>query len=89
MREQSINAAPNDPNLASVVALLARLFWHSGNGLLPTPRFLAEVLPGLLAKNAKSPNDHKGGWGRVHRIPSRVRDDREAPLLSGKDGASW
>ena len=26
---------------------------------------------------------------RVHRIPSRVRDDREAPLLPGKDGASW
>ena len=26
---------------------------------------------------------------RVHRIPSRVRDDRETPLLPGKDGASW
>jgi hypothetical protein len=23
---------------------------------------------------------------RVHRIPSRVRDDRDTPLLSGKDG---
>ena len=26
---------------------------------------------------------------RVHRIPSRVRDDRDTPLLQGKDGASW
>ena len=26
---------------------------------------------------------------RVHRIPSRVRDDRDTPLLPGKDGASW
>ena len=24
--------------------------------------------------------------GHVHRIPSRVRDDRETPLLSGRDG---
>jgi hypothetical protein len=26
---------------------------------------------------------------RVHRIPARVRDDRDTPLLPGKDGASW
>jgi hypothetical protein len=26
---------------------------------------------------------------RVHRIPPRVRDDRETPLLSRRDGASW
>jgi hypothetical protein len=26
---------------------------------------------------------------RVHRIPSRVRDDRDTPLLPGWDGASW
>jgi hypothetical protein len=26
---------------------------------------------------------------RVHHIPSRVRDDRDTPLLPGKDGASW
>ncbi|MEH2567506.1 hypothetical protein V1289_007133 [Bradyrhizobium sp. AZCC 2289] len=26
---------------------------------------------------------------RVHRIPSRIRDDRDTPLLPGKDGASW
>ena len=26
---------------------------------------------------------------RVHRIPSRVRDDRDTPLLQGKDGACW
>jgi hypothetical protein len=26
---------------------------------------------------------------RVHRILSRVRDDRDTPLLPGKDGASW
>jgi len=26
---------------------------------------------------------------RVHRIPSRVRDDRDTPLVPGKDGASW
>jgi hypothetical protein len=26
---------------------------------------------------------------RVHRIPSRVRDDARPPLLPGKDGASW
>ena len=25
----------------------------------------------------------------VHRIPPRVRDDRDTPLLPGKDGASW
>ncbi len=25
----------------------------------------------------------------VHRIPSRVRDDRETPLLPGRDGANW
>jgi hypothetical protein len=25
----------------------------------------------------------------VHRIPPRVRDDRETPLLSRRDGASW
>ena len=26
---------------------------------------------------------------RVHRIPPHVRDDRETPLLSRRDGASW
>src|SRR3954449_10690476 len=26
---------------------------------------------------------------RVHRIPSRVRDDREPPLLVGRDGSAY
>ena len=30
-----------------------------------------------------------GGRGRVHRIPPRVRDDREPPLLSRRDGANF
>jgi hypothetical protein len=40
--------------------------------------------------SSTSPCDHLARRRcRVHRIPSRVRDDREAPLLPGKDGASW
>ena len=40
--------------------------------------------------SSTSPCDHLARRRcRVHRIPSRVRDDRDTPLLPGKDGASW
>ena len=42
------------------------------------------------ARSRKPPCDHLARRRcRVHRIPSRVRDDRDTPLLPGWDGASW
>ena len=48
------------------------------------------VLRAVNRSQVSSPCDHLARRRcRVHRIPSRVRDDRDPPLLPGKDGASW
>jgi hypothetical protein len=43
----------------------------------------------LIAHEGLAPRHRSRRRCRVHRIPSRVRDDRDTPLLPGKDGASW
>ena len=37
----------------------------------------------------RAPRRSSFGVARVHRIPLRVRDDREPPLLSGRDGEGY
>ena len=89
-RRQRIKACPSPVGPTSVSA-----------GLTPatdvrTTRFCRTqqtpfVLRAVNRSQAEgSPCDHLARRRcRVHRIPSRVRDDRDTPLLPGWDGASW
>jgi hypothetical protein len=43
----------------------------------------------LIAHERLALRTHTRRRCRVHRILSRVRDDRDTPLLPGKDGANW
>jgi hypothetical protein len=53
-------------------------------------RAMAPSSCALLSAHGKPPCEQPARRRcRVHRIPSRVRDDRDTPLLPGKDGASW
>jgi hypothetical protein len=53
------------------------------------PYALAPFVCALLIAHGNPPCDHAAHRRcRVHRIPSRVRDDARPPLLPGKDGRS-
>jgi hypothetical protein len=47
------------------------------------------VLRAVVRSRKTALRTHTRRRQSVHRILSRVRDDRDTPLLPGKDGASW